>query len=273
MALTFRLAASGFDPTTMDALDELITSIGGDCVASGPTAAALHGFHGFVLRPPFDVTIGRGRFVSRVGHRVHTTIELGPLDRAELCGLPVLSPTRTIIDLAATQPPGRLERAIDSALESGGTSEDFLFRRIGALRSRGRYGLPALLDVLVGKELTRGGTTWLEREVLRLLHRHGLPRPHTQVVLARRGAKDVRVDFRFPGTPVVLEALGYHFHRTARQMQVDAERMNELQLSGHLALQCTYRDVVAGMAPTIAALRRALGGSVSAHRWDDASMC
>jgi len=68
----------------------------------------------------------------------------------------------------------------------------------------------------------------------------------------------VRVDFHWPGTRVVLEALGYRWHRTARQMQVDAERMNALQLAGNLVLQCTYRDVLAGAVNVIADLWRAL---------------
>ncbi len=258
MATSFRLAPNGFNETHVATLEALIASSGTGCLASGPTAAALHRLPGFRLRPPFDVIVPRGRFVSRVGHRVHTSTDLALLDRADICGIPVLSPTRTVIDLARTEPVEGLERVVQAAFDSGISSEDFLFRRIGALRRSGRYGIPALVEVLAGNELRRGGRTWLEAEVLRLLLVAGVPTPSTEVVLARRATKLVRVDFHWPKTGVVLEALGYRWHRSAPQMQVDAERMNALQLAGQLVLQCTYRDVVAGAATVIGDLRRAL---------------
>lgn len=258
VTLDFRLAPSGFRATDIDELVALIEGIGAPCYASGPTAGALHRFDGYGLRRPFDVVLERGRQAHRAAHNVHTTIELGSLDVAAVGGIPVLSPTRTIIDLARTSTRPQLAAAIDSALRDGGTSEDFLFRRIGQLRGQGRYGLPALLEVLEGKELTRGGASWLEREVLRLLDAAGLPRPTTQAVVAKRGAKLIRVDFRFPGTRVLLEALGYRWHRSPAQLQSDVARINELQLAGLLVLQCTYADAVAGAEATLDDVRRAL---------------
>ena len=43
----------------------------------------------------------------------------------------------------------------------------------------------------------------------------GLPRPSTQRVLTRAGDKMVRVDCHYPDTNVVVELLGYRFHRSA----------------------------------------------------------
>jgi len=62
-------------------------------------------------------------------------------------------------------------------------------------------------------------------------------------VLTKAKDKIVRVDFRFPGTPLVVEVLGYKFHRTQDQMQRDAERMNQLTLAGYIVLQFTYLHV------------------------------
>lgn len=174
MGTSFELARQGLPAAHVAGLDALILGIGGVCLASGPTAAAVRGYPGFALRPPFDVMIERGRSVSRAGHRVHTTLALPQIDRARICGLPVLSGTRTVIDLAATQPPERLRAVLDAAIEAGDTSPDFLFRRIAELRDSRRYGLPMLVDVLVGHELDGGGRTWLEAEVLRLIAEAGL---------------------------------------------------------------------------------------------------
>ena len=84
--------------------------------------------------------------------------------------------------------------------------------------------------------------------------------PATQQVLAQRKKRLVRVDCHFPGTNVVVELLGYQFHRTPMQMQEDAERVNRLQLDGYVVMQFTYTDVVTRstvMRETLAeALRR-----------------
>ncbi len=109
-----------------------------------------------------------------------------------------------------------------------------------------------------GAEITRGGQSWLEREVLRLLDAPGLPRPATQVVLGRRGDKLVRVDFLFPGTPIVVEALGYRWHRSGAQMSIDAQRANELLLRGFIPLQFTYSQVVEEASMVVETIRIAL---------------
>ena len=141
---------------------------------------------------------------------------------------------------------------------TGSTSEDLLHRRIGALRARGRYGIPTLLDVLDGREVTRGGHSWLEREFLRLVAAAGLPRPETQAVLTKAGDRLVRVDCRFPGTPVVVELLGYRWHRTKAQMARDAERLNALVLDGFTPFQFTYDQVVTESPTVLATVHLAL---------------
>jgi very-short-patch-repair endonuclease len=80
--------------------------------------------------------------------------------------------------------------------------------------------------------------------MLRLLAGANVAPPTTQEVLGRRGDRLIRVDFRFPGTPLVVEALGYRWHRTGAQMRIDAERMNRLTMDGYLVLQFTYHHVV-----------------------------
>ncbi len=115
-----------------------------------------------------------------------------------------------------------------------------------------------LLAVLEGAEITRGGQSWLEREMLSLIAGAGLPKPSTQAVLGRRGDKLIRVDFVFTGTPIVVEALGYRWHRTGAQMRIDAERANELLLVGFVPLQFTYSQVLDQPLLVVATIRLAL---------------
>jgi hypothetical protein len=242
----------------------LLLDIGEPAWASGPTAAALHGFDGFTLRAPFHVTLPRGRDVKRVGHHVHTTIELPLIDRTRVSGIPVTSGARTLIELARSVGPAELTAALDSGLRDGRFSEALLHQRIVALRSKGRYGIPKLLDVIQGAEVTRGGHSWLEREFLRLVSEAGLPRPGTQQVLAKSKGRLVRVDCRFPGTNVVVELLGYRFHRTKVELQHDAERYNALVLRGLLPFQFTYDHVVTSPEWVVETVQLAIDRSTSA---------
>ena len=90
----------------LTSLTELVADIGEPCWACGSTAAALLGFDGFILRPPFHILTSRDRNVRRIGHVIHTTCEIPLIDRTTMHGIPVLSPTRTLVDLARSDQHG-----------------------------------------------------------------------------------------------------------------------------------------------------------------------
>jgi len=70
----------------------------------------------------------------------------------------------------------------------------------------------------------------------------------------------VRVDFHFPGTRVVVEALGYRWHRSGAQMAIDLSRANALVLAGYLPLQFTYSQIVEQPEMVVETVRTALNG-------------
>jgi len=225
-------------------VSEQLAGLGPTARCAQPTAAALIGFDGFTLKRPYHFVVERGTNRQRVGTYVHRTLYLPPIDCETVHGLAVTSPTRTLIDLATTCSPEVLTAALDGALRDCLTTEEFLHRRIIELRSRGRYGIPKLLAVIEGVEASRGGHSWLERRYLELIAAAGLPRPTTQANLAKRDDRLIRVDCRFPDTRLVVELLGYRYHRTEMQMRHDAERINRLQLDGCMVVQFTYSQVV-----------------------------
>lgn len=253
---TYRLP--GADTQGLPALRALMMDIGGDVYASGRTSAALHGFDGFSLKAPFDVTIMRGRDVKRIGHRVHTTTRLDLIDRCSIDGLRSLSGARTLLDLARYEDVEQLTIAFDSGLRDGKFNESLVHRRIVAMRSSGRFGIPKLLDAIEGVEAIRGGHSWLEREYLRIIAVAGLPLPDTQQVLTRAQDRLVRVDFRFPGTPVVVEVLGYRYHRSTDQLRRDAARMNALLAEGLRPYQFPYEQIVSQPQQVVEETRVAL---------------
>jgi len=253
----------------VSAVADLVLDIGPPAWITGLTSSAMFGFDGVGLLRPYHVLTLRDRNVRRAGHIVHTTLALDQIDREEVFGIPTVSPTRALISVSSTLSTEALTVVFDGMLRDGLTSEDFVHRRIGALRTKGRHGIPRLLEVIEGAEIVRGGQSWLEREVLRLVHDAGLPRPDTQAHLTRRGNRLIRVDFTWPGTPIVVEALGYKWHRTGAQMSADAARMNQLLLAGFQPYQFTYRQVVGRPAAVVSTITTALapylaGGSRAA---------
>jgi hypothetical protein len=247
---SFRI--NGTPETMHSQLHELLLDIGAPVWVAGPSAAALHGITGYSLRRPFHVVLPAERNVRRNGVVIHRSEHLDPIDRQQLDAIPVTRPARTLIDLARQASPAQLRAAIESAFEQRLTSEDQLHRRIGALRSRGRFGIPTLLEVLEQRELTAGGDSWLEREYLRLIKAAGLPRPQTQVVLARTNDHAIRVDCWFEHANLVVELLGYRFHRTSSQMNHDAARHNTLIAAGRRVFQFTYDQVTTEPAAVVA---------------------
>ena len=172
---------------------------------------------------------------------------------------------RSLIDLARTLRREPLTAALDGALRDQLTTEPRLHGRIAALRSSGRYGIPALLAVIEGGEITRGAHSWLERRFLELCADRGLPRPEPQVVLTAARDRLVRVDFSFAATPVVVEVLGYRYHRTPSQLGRDAERLNALVMIGKHPLQFTYDHVTLEPDWVAAQVAEALGPFASAR--------
>ena len=225
-----------------EALRLLMLDVGEPVWAFGPTGAALQGYEGYYLRPPFHLLHERHRHITRIGHVIHSTLTLDPIDREEIFGLGVTAPARTAIDLVRYDTPARCKIGVASALRDGLLTETHLHSRIAALRTKGRHGIPALLRIMEELDLSRADS-WLERRLLEIVAAAGLPTPHCQVVLTKAKDKIVRVDFRFPGTSLVVEVLGYRFHRTRDQLQRDAERANELTLAGYVVLQFTYLHV------------------------------
>ena len=254
-----RTYTSPFVPkSALGQLQALMLDVGEPVWTCCSTAAALQSVDGFRLAPPFHLVTPMERNTRRNGHVIHRSNDLPLIDLVSVQGFASTSPTRTLIDLARSETSERLTAALDSVLRDGGSSEHFLHQRIAELRSSGRYGIPRLLDIIEGAELSRGGHSWLERRFLELVGAAGLPRPSTQAVLSRARDRTIRVDCYFTGTPIVVELLGYRWHRTKQQLQHDAERSNRLQLDGYIVIQFTYSDVANRPTELLQVLREAL---------------
>ena len=137
------------------------------CWTTGPTSAALLGFDGYALRRPFHLLVPRHRHLSRASRPPAPHRSDGP-DRPvrDRRSSPSRVPSARSSNSLACSAPMSWRCASTAPSATGSCRRSCVHRRIAALRSSGRHGLPALLDVLVGNETTRGGQSWLEREYL-----------------------------------------------------------------------------------------------------------
>ncbi|CAA9476609.1 MAG: hypothetical protein AVDCRST_MAG30-510 [uncultured Solirubrobacteraceae bacterium] len=188
------------------------------------------------------VTVTGGR-VPRppAGVRLHRADALEPARRE---GLPVTTPARTLLDLAATAKAPQLARALNEAQIRRLISVDALSS--AAAGRRGARALRTALEDHHGYTRSRA-----ERQLLALLKRAELPRPRTNVPL-----EGFEVDAHWPEARLVVEVDAYGTHGSRTAFERDRLRDARLQAAGFRVLRITWNQlnetpeaVVAALAP------------------------
>src|SRR5918995_2496530 len=154
-----------------------VLACGDGAVLSHASAAAAWG-----IRPSssdrIDVSVGRGGRTGRPGIRLHCRRSLPATDVTRLDGLPITTPARTVLDLAADGLRGRkLEAVLDLAEQ---TLLDF--SDLEALLRRRQPGTAALREVL--DRYAPGSVdvrSRLEEMCIELCDASGIPRPTANV--------------------------------------------------------------------------------------------
>jgi very-short-patch-repair endonuclease len=244
----------GTTTTPMVRIAAAVLACGSGAVASHRSAASLWG----VERPsrdPIDVTLPRGRRTMALpGVITHRPVDRSDLTVVRRYGIPVTSPARTAIDMAAVD--ARATRScVEQLVISGATSVTALRSTAARHGRRGRNGATALRAVLDEWVLdTKPADSVLELATARLLRDHGLPAATFHARLA-----GYEVDFWFAGTPLVLECDGWEFHvRDRRQYGRDRDRDARLAAAGYITLRFTWEHVVRQPQRTAQRIRAAL---------------
>lgn len=220
----------------------------GAVLSHGPAAALWR------LRPEgagrIDVTLARKRR-QRDRVRFHHT-PIPPDERTVLYGIPVTTVPRTLLDLAAVLDGRRLERAINEADVL--RLADSLSLRDLLTRYPRRAGTPAVAAALEAREAGATVTrSELEERFLRLLERHGLPRPRTNAHM-----EGIEVDCAWAAQRLIVELDGHAVHGTRDAFERDRERDRLLQAAGWRVIRVTWRQLCAGPAAVAADLRTLL---------------
>jgi very-short-patch-repair endonuclease len=199
-----------------------------------------------------DVTVGLGGRSARPSIRLHRTRSLPADEVTTLDGLPITTPARTLLDLAAA---GLSDRALEAALDAADVTRVLDFKELRELvaRHRGRRGTPSL-----DAQLSRYGgpvdtRSRLERLVYELCDDHRLPRPLVNTVIQGK----VR-DFYWPHCRLVVEADSYRWHRSPSALNDDRERDVLLTLAGYRVLRFTWEQVTERPRYVVHAIRTAL---------------
>jgi very-short-patch-repair endonuclease len=209
-----------------------------DAFLSHGTAAALWGLESVredSSGAGVDITVRAHRRLRARGVRIHRTRHLTDADLRRCRGIPVTSPSRTIVDLAAALRLDRVEAAINEADNLGLVSAAALRRRVRDLSAPGAAVVRAVLDAAD----FRVTDSELERRFLRIVRRANLPLP-----LTRQRVNGFRVDFFWPELRMVVETDGLRYHRTPTQQSRDRVRDQAHVAAGLIALRFTHRQVV-----------------------------
>jgi very-short-patch-repair endonuclease len=223
-----------------------VTACGEGALLSGPAAARLLG----ALKGPApapEVTTRTERRVEGVVTRRSRGI--CARDGTSWRGIPVTSPARTLVDLAAVLEAEDLARVCHEAGVHHGTTpaqvEAVLARRPGS------RGAKTLRRILRGE--VRVTVSKLERRFLMLLRDAGLALPQTNRPVGGR-----RIDCRWSEQRLTVELDGYRYHSSRHAWEQDRRREREARAPRDDFRRYTYGDVFDDPGPMLAELRALL---------------
>lgn len=223
-------------------------------LACGPGSILSHGSAAVLwrlldhLRGPIDVSTPHRRARRRPGIRTHQSRAIVEADRRRREGLPVTSPSLTILDLAAVD-AGLAATALNEALLHRLTSQNEMSTLLG--RRNGHAGIGVM------RRLLAPGTDDFSRQeaekaLLRLIRKADLPAPRRNLRIHGH-----ELDFCWPELRLNVEVDGYRWHSTRQRLNRDRERDAELTTRGIRVLRLSY-DQLRRPERTIAHLAAAI---------------
>jgi REase_MTES_1575 len=191
---------------------------GPGAVLSHRSAAALWGIRS-TAAARVDVTVPRERgHKTKRGIVVHRPVRRPKSTVRE--GIPVTTPTQTLIDLSSVLPPPALQRALE-------TAETLRLLDVAQLPPK-LAELAAAVDLRVRSPL--------EVQFLRICR--GLPQPRVNAVV-----EGLEVDFSWPEQRLIVETDGHRHHGTRAAFERDRERDAQLTAAGWRVVRVTHRRI------------------------------
>lgn len=228
-----------------------LLAVGDDASLGGITAAVVWGMLSADADDgTIDVIVQRDCRLRHPRIGVHQSRILVPNDIRIHRGLPVLSPARTLLDLAEQTTLRRTELACDRGLVARLLTRADLIQV--ANRAPTRHGAKVLRQ-LIDDGPTTVTRSEAEERVLELIRSAELPAPRLNVRL-----HGFEVDFHWPAHRVVVEVDGFRFHSSRRAFEHDRRKDATLQAAGVTTMRVTWRQLTQEPHAVIARLAGAL---------------
>jgi len=225
--------------TYLTAPTAALAAYGPNAVISHRTAATIWGLLPHRPADPIHITLLNANRRSRPGVKIHRANQT---DIRRRHGLRLTSPPQTLADLEED-----VERAYNEALVLGLTTHQEVSRH-----ASGSPVLRAIVEDSPGMTRSR-----MERELIRLVKRAGLPAPQSNVEVA-----GYEVDLYWPDHRLVVEFDGWSTHSSRTAFESDRLKDAALMLAGERVMRVTGRqlerhehELVARLATAISAIR------------------
>jgi hypothetical protein len=226
---------------------------GSPCAISHRAAGRLLGLDNVTAEDP-EVTLPRWRD----GRRSQIITHRAPLPDSDTTArhhIPVTTPERTLIDLAAVLSPYLLERMVDQAARLHLTTPEALAALQLSRSAHASPGAEALREILQFRleHPGLGDSQWADR-VFGWIVAGGHPDPRRQVQVVVNG-RVLILDMAYPDLMIAIEFDGYEHHGGRYRFDADRDRYTELNLAGWLVVQITSKT---GQAQVLDQVARAL---------------
>lgn len=250
------LALPGTNDPFLLALSAACTKL--NAVVSHQAAAHLHGLDKpRYVKPTVSVPVRRSKEIA--GVTVHQLTDLDPSHIVDHDGLPITSTERTVIDLAAVLHELHLSRIVDNGLASGLVDLSVLQDLFLSLGRRGKPGTAALRSLLEVRDATYiVPESELERRLIALLEKAGLPPPVRQFHAPWLRSVNGRVDLAYPDHKLIIEGDSRRWHLLMAAFETDRLRDNAVQLAGWRILRFTWAEIVDAPERVVSTVVRAL---------------
>jgi very-short-patch-repair endonuclease len=182
----------------------------------------------------------------RPAHTIHDVEILPDHHVRVLDGIPVVTPSRALFDLAGMPrtPPARVERALDNAWSLRLVSGRTLKLMLRELAHRGRPGIATMRGLLAERDADYlPPASGLESRVAELLKGRWHTSLRRQVDKGDDEGWIGRVDFVDPELPFLLEVQSERFHASLLDTRDDEVRRARLEAAGYVVVEVTDTDV------------------------------
>jgi very-short-patch-repair endonuclease len=207
---------------------------GGGAALSHRSASELWGI-GKEERGRIDLTVRRECRIRRTGLKVRARPSLPEQSVVRRFGIPVTTPTQTLVDLATELKPVRLERAVNQADVHDLVDPETLRRSLDAF-----VGMPGAktLRTMLDRHTFRLSDSDLEIYFRPLALAAGFPLP-----LSKQWVLGYEVDFHFPDHGLIVETDGLRYHRTPAQQARMVKRDQTHTSHGFRVLRFTHWQI------------------------------